>query len=993
MDHYSLRPRLIIVLIVVFVLGTVISAGPSLSTSAQAADPPTPTAAPRDGGLHPISPSSPLFGHTIDPRPLHDRQQRQAGLAAAPQAKSLPSGLLDRLQQTTSRSAPKIPRADGASLAQTSSGCRQWIYDPGLTDTNGNGTLEKTDEDPSGAKANWYTDIVTATIEKTIFTSAPNAVRLQDGDETVDATDVDMISQDLQFNSADTDFSLQFRLYQTVNDPGYDSLYYGLATFNGPTLDKFLYWNVVPDQTPGTWNTIYDRIDDPTLIQLLKDKDADPVGSGVWLVFFNITDGLEPFTGSIIDDVYAETCASSGAVSGTVQTAGAPVSVDLLLGYGTSSGTLEVVKSTTSLSDGSYSFSGLRPLAGDGSDWYQVYYVNDGTATTQVSMWSGPFTTKAANDKTITLSTFDLSNVALDSPADDAKTTLPITFSWTDRGLTGEGYYFCLYDPDTFATGCSPRQSTLSYQVTLSNLQGITGLNFQYDHRYAWYVVVEAADGDALKQDFNYGFSFYERGVTVTEVAPPALPTPPDPSGQTPSGGTGQDWTVMAYIAGDNNLGDLVRYPNAEANLQGQFATLKQLATSYPKVNFVTLTDFYDGSGTQLCQLKSDSTQNCQQLGEKDTSDPAVLTDFINTAMDRFPATHTMLIIADHGNTMSGMAVDETTSQTAIMDPGEIRQAFQNSRLATTKADVIFYSACLMGSFESAYNAAPFANYLVASSDELWVLSVYERMLPFLSGSSKDDPRAVAAGIVDAYKRSVQATANSMYISSAAYDLSKITVVNNAISQLGVAISDGLNSTQNELIRSTLNRIRNNVQVYDSSGNNLLDPSEDALVDLRHLTTLLSDIPDSGNGGTVAELSAIKTAATGVLTAIGPVGDTASSFVIASQQISGGNGEGGAHDLRNATGLSLFMPNGNVDAMGKGQQRAMSNLYLNGTIYTPLNSATQWDDGLRLYTGFSNGSASPASGPGRFVSGTLPPVAGAVPSTVVTYTYLPVIRR
>ena len=983
---------MIIVLIAVFVLGTILSAGPSSSTSAQAADPPTPTAAPSNDGLHPISPSSPLYGPKIDPRRLHDRQHRQAGLASAPQAKPLPPGMLDRLRQQTSVGTAKPSRVAGASLAQTASSCTQWILNPGLTDTNGNGRLEKTDQDPSGTDANWYTDIPTATIDTITYTSGPNAVRLQDGDETVDATDIDMISQDMAFKSTDTDLSLQFQLYQTTNDPGYDSLYYGLATFITSTskLDTFLYWNVVPDQTPGTWNTIYDRIDDPAIIQSLKD--ADQIGTGVWLVFFNITDGLAPFVNSIIDDVYATTCESTGVISGTVNKAGTPTIADLLLVYNnTATGTFEVVNSTRSLSDGSYSFSGLRPLVGDGSDHYQVYYSNDGSDGTQVSMWVGPATTTVSNGGITTLSSFDLSDLVLSSPADDAKTTLPATISWASRGLSGEGYYYCIYDTDTFVEGCSNRLSSPSFELTLAKLQSITGLNFQYDHRYAWYVIVEAADG-AISQGINYGFSYYERGVTATEVAPPTPPTPPPPSGQAPSGGSGQDWTVMAYIAGDNNLGDLIRYPNPAANLQGQFAILKQLAASYPKVNIVTLTDFYDGSGTQLCQLKPDNTQNCQQLGEKDTSDPTVLTTFINSAMDRFPANHTMLIIADHGHALGGVASDETTAPTAVMDPGEISQAFQNSRLATKKADIIFYSACLMGSFESAYNAATFANYVVASSDELWVLSVYERMLPLLSGTSKNDPRAVAIGMVDAYKRSVQATnGTSLFISSAAYDLSKVTLVNNAISQLGLAITDGLNSTQSDLVRSTLNRVRNNVQVYDSSGNNLLDPSEDALVDLRHLATLLSGVPNSGNGGTVAELSAIKSAAADVLSTLGPVGDTANSFVIASQQISGGNGGGGTHDLSNASGLAIFMPNGNAVFLNKGQQRAMSNSYLNGTIFTAFNSVTQWDEGLRRYTGMDNGSA-PTGGPGRFVRGTLP-IDGALPDSALTYTHLPMIRR
>jgi CheY-like chemotaxis protein len=51
---------------------------------------------------------------------------------------------------------------------------------------------------------------------------------------------------------------------------------------------------------------------------------------------------------------------------------------------------------------------------------------------------------------------------------------------------------------------------------------------------------------------------------------------------------------------------------------------LKQLAASYPNINLVTLTDFFDSSGTRYCYLKPGG-QDCQQLGEKNTSDPALL--------------------------------------------------------------------------------------------------------------------------------------------------------------------------------------------------------------------------------------------------------------------------------------------------------------------------------------------------------------------------------
>lgn len=962
-------------LLTALVLLTVIGAGAMAAAQ-------TGPATASDARLYPLTPGSPLYGPSLDPRQLRDRQSRAA---SDPADVAPPADLLDQLRRA--RGAPKTPRPLSEAAPAQSGACTQWITNPGMTDTNRDGFLGPADD------GNWYTDIPIATIDTAIFQSAPNAVRLQDGDEQPGQFDIDMISHDVAFNPADTDVSIAFRLFQTTRDPGYDFLYYGLATFEGAnaTLDSLLYWNVVPDQPPGAWNTVYDRINDPALMQLLKDTDE--VGIGVWLVFFNNTDGVAPFVGSIIDDATVTTCNANVAVSGSVNAGGAPVAaeVPVLLAYANNNlRTFEVVAETaTSASTSSYSFTGLRPLAGDGSDRYQAFFANDGSDDSRVSLWVGQATTSGAT--ALSLGAMEIADVALSGPADEAQVAFPATFSWGSRGVAGERYYFCIYDPNTSAGGCYGSLSEPAIQLAQADMQAIFA-DFSYDTAYRWYVVVESPGGDAYAEiPVDYGFSFYERGVSFLGAPPPPTPTSPPPGGTPPAGSGSKDWTVMIYIAGDNNLGDVRRYPNPTANLQGQFNTLKRLAATYPNINLVTLTDFFDGSGTQLCHLKPDRTQTCQQLGERDTSDPATLTNFINSAMDRFPATRTMLIISDHGHAIGGVAADETTAPTATMDPAEITQALQNSRLATRKADILFYNTCLMGSFEIAFDAEPYANYMVASANELWVLSVYERVLPLIKADStiKNNSREVAAGIVDAYRRSVQATGAGLYISSAAYDLdpAKVSAVNDALAELGVAITDGLTGGQSSLVRSTLDRIRGQVQVYDSSGNNLLSVTEDAFVDVRHLATLLSNLPDSSNGAAVPELTAIKTKAAALLAALGPLGG-ANSMVIASQQISGSNGEGGEHNLSNGSGLAIFMPNGSEQALNTGQQRALANLYLNGNLFDNYSAATQWDEALRLYTGIGGGS-SPTGGPGRFVRGTLP-IDGALPPSQI---YMPLLRR
>jgi hypothetical protein len=423
------------------------------------------------------------------------------------------------------------------------------------------------------------------------------------------------------------------------------------------------------------------------------------------------------------------------------------------------------------------------------------------------------------------------------------------------------------------------------------------------------------------------------------------------------------------------------------SNLQGQWASLKALAARYPNINLVTLTDFYGNTGTQFCYLRPVGAPQCQELGEKNTADPATLADFVKRSLQLYPAAHTMLVISDHGHSIAGVATDETTANAPSMAPDQIRQALTNAGLGgATKLDILFYNTCLMGGFEVAFDASTYARYMVASPDLVWVLNLYDRMLPVLSSS---DPRAVAAGIVNAYGQSVDAIIPGSYRTMAAYDLARAGAVNTALSALGQAMNANLAGS-----RAAIAAIRTQAQVYDSSGNDLLDQvldtsgvrvvaqEEDGIVDLRHLATLLK------NSANPALAPAIKNAANGLLTALGGGTTGQPAFVIASQ-LKTGEGDGGAPKtfVAGAAGLGIFFPNGERF----GGQLTLADAYLYQGLYAQLNAGTQWDDFLRSYLSgaIAQGRGGVVRGRGGVVRGGRPQPGGTVPPRL----YLPIVRR
>jgi hypothetical protein len=853
----------------------------------------------------------------------------------------------------TALGAPRPASAPTPTLAPQSplavDRCYSWVYNPSLFEGYG-----------------WYSFVPAVYIDTSAYFTPPNSLRvLQDSDGYTlgGLYDADSFGQEFVFpssgiNSLQVDFKIAM-LNRTSGDHVYAVFY--PVNANG-TLGSFLaYAEVTQYTTTGSWYSQATYVDfsftgGSAIINAMR-------GNLIALVFQTEMDGSGASFDVSFDDISMKLCTPTilptGRISGQVsQNSAVPPADDssLLLTYTEADGTLDIVDVTyPEVGTGNYEFTNL--VSPGTNEYYNVWYLNDGTNANAVSLWATSAISSLGGSSDLTGVNFDIKDVTLVSPAHEAEAAFPVTFNWNSR-LSGDSYYLCIYDMQTLEEVCSTQAiNDISFTLNASDLQGITGFTFGYGRRYGWYLWAVGSGSSGI------GFSYSARAVTFVASLSTPPSNPPPPSGSPPTGAT-QDWTVMIYIAGDNNLGDPERYTNPNNNLQGQFASLKQLAASYPNINLVTLTDFYDDSGTQLCHLKPDGTQNCQQLGEQDTSNPATLTSFIITATTNFPATHTMLVIADHGHGITGLAADETTSRTAQMTPDGLRQALQNANLSTNKVDILFYNACLLGNFEAVYDASSFANYLVASANEVWVLNIYSRLLPLLTSTAQ--PRDVAIGIVSAYKQAVDAIASGYFVSSAAYDLARVSPVNTALSALATAMSNDLSYS-----RSVIDGVRGQVQLYDSSVDSQIG-AEDAFVDLRDLATRLQTSPSA--------TTSIKTAASNLLTQLGPVGG-GSSLVIASQQVTGRNGASGTDNLSNAYGLSVYFPNG----QNTGQQPTLTNAYLNKNNYQTYNNATQWDDFVRVYV-----SGDISGGPASVQSGARP-ASGALPA--VNALFLPLIRR
>lgn len=247
-------------------------------------------------------------------------------------------------------------------------------------------------------------------------------------------------------------------------------------------------------------------------------------------------------------------------------------------------------------------------------------------------------------------------------------------------------------------------------------------------------------------------------------------------------------WTVMVYMVGSNLES---RFGNATRDI-GEMASA---GVDYSRSNVIV----YAG-GTRRWQGDLPSDRNsvldlsrpeggrvvASTAAKADMGSAGTLSEFVSYATENYPAEHYALVLWDHGSgPLWGFGADESYRNDTLL-LSEMRRAMDGTRFARgTRLDLVGFDACLMGSAEVASLWGPYADYLVASEElepgDGWDYSA----LSALNGT--DDPRELASSVVDAYGayyRAAAGEASNPDVTLAAYDLSRVGDVADALGDL-----------------------------------------------------------------------------------------------------------------------------------------------------------------------------------------------------------------
>jgi hypothetical protein len=409
----------------------------------------------------------------------------------------------------------------------------------------------------------------------------------------------------------------------------------------------------------------------------------------------------------------------------------------------------------------------------------------------------------------------------------------------------------------------------------------------------------------------------------------------------------GKLWTVMVWMAGDNDLEEYGGNDLKEMKAVGSTDALNILV-QFDRMSDDKTRRYFLRAGTSL------DADVVGELGETNTGDPAVAADFFTWGIQTYPAQHHVAVLWNHGSGIDetdvykraaarGLSVRRKAPRSATEIPRShvramVTKRYRRSLFATTvdsalasraiayddtsrdfldnvelkrvltqvkrrtrrKLDLVGFDACLMNMVEVAYQLKDSAAVMVGSEEtepgDGWP---YDRVLADLAAKPAMTPQQLGGVIVQRYAESYRTDA----VTQSALDLRQCRVVAKAVDGLGRAlvtaikapaeygaVSKALNATQRYEIRDFFD-------LYDLCAN------------LKRLS----------------RAAAVKAAAQAVMDAMAGTGG---GFVLAEKH------KGSA--LARSHGVSIYFPRGDASV-----------------AYPRLDfaKATHWDDFIAAYTG------------------------------------------
>lgn len=223
------------------------------------------------------------------------------------------------------------------------------------------------------------------------------------------------------------------------------------------------------------------------------------------------------------------------------------------------------------------------------------------------------------------------------------------------------------------------------------------------------------------------------------------------------------DWTILAYLGGDNNLEDALVTDLNEFELGGgstekvRILVLLDRHPDYDTSNddwsevrvYEVIPDVSNDHGVSIPTIDTVPIAN---LGELDTGFSNNLTDFLVWGMSNYPASNYAVVLNNHGAGWAGIVTDDTSR--SILSIPDLQESFSNALQATgvDKFALLVNDACLMSSVEFYAGMAPYFDYVIGSPEITFNPGFdMELMTRAITDNTSITPADLGAQIVDKF--------------------------------------------------------------------------------------------------------------------------------------------------------------------------------------------------------------------------------------------------
>jgi len=308
------------------------------------------------------------------------------------------------------------------------------------------------------------------------------------------------------------------------------------------------------------------------------------------------------------------------------------------------------------------------------------------------------------------------------------------------------------------------------------------------------------------------------------------------------------DWTILAYMAGNNNLD---YSENINSFVIEDLQEMEMIGSSDRVEIIAVVSSLKNGGDANVYHVEYHPDEIGDQIssellaawGQKDMSDPQTLTDFLELGLERYPSERTVLIIDNHGAGWAGACTDDPAGGEP-MTIAQTRQAIGAVDVGDRfdgRFDLIVFHACLMASVEVAYGLHDVADYMVACQFVMPMESILNCDAWLDRLRDEPDMSPTDLGIHIAQDVKTRANQRGKICHMSVLDLSKATTLTSRIGDLGDALPT---DAQDPLWAEVLDAWNNtHVTNYD-------DP---ATVDLRELVTNILNEPNLAQQGSYVE--------------------------------------------------------------------------------------------------------------------------------------------